>query len=78
MVASADHGDAHDSEEPYGFDPAAASRRREPLRGATKADTAGGSSRCSREALGDRWRAEFLSYEASTYFGMLCAAYVPN
>jgi aromatic ring-opening dioxygenase LigB subunit len=25
MVASADHGDAHDSEGPYGFDPAAAS-----------------------------------------------------
>jgi aromatic ring-opening dioxygenase LigB subunit len=29
-------------------------------------------------ALGDGWRAEFLSYEASTYFGMLCAAYAPN
>lgn len=29
-------------------------------------------------ALGDGWSAEFLSYEASTYFGMLCAAYAPN
>jgi hypothetical protein len=29
-------------------------------------------------ALGEGWRAEFLSYEASTYFGMLCAAYAPN
>jgi hypothetical protein len=29
-------------------------------------------------ALGDGWRAEFLSYEASTYFGMLCAAYEPH
>ena len=28
-------------------------------------------------ALGDRWRAEFLSYEAPTYFGMLCAAFTP-
>jgi hypothetical protein len=29
-------------------------------------------------ALGDSWNAEFLSYEAPTYFGMLCAAYAPN
>jgi hypothetical protein len=29
-------------------------------------------------AFGDDWRGDFLSYEASTYFGMLCAAYVPN
>jgi aromatic ring-opening dioxygenase LigB subunit len=29
-------------------------------------------------ALGESWRGEFLSYEASTYFGMLCAAYAPN
>ena len=28
-------------------------------------------------ALADGWRGEFLSYEASTYFGMLCAAYEP-
>ena len=28
-------------------------------------------------ALGDGWRGEFLSYEAPTYFGMLCAAYQP-
>jgi len=29
-------------------------------------------------ALGaDRWRCEVLSYEAPTYFGMLCAAYEP-
>lgn len=28
-------------------------------------------------ALGEGWRAEFLSYEAPTYFGMLCAAYAP-
>ena len=26
---------------------------------------------------GAKWRGEFLSYEAPTYFGMLCASYVP-
>jgi aromatic ring-opening dioxygenase LigB subunit len=28
-------------------------------------------------AIGDAWKAEFLSYEAPTYFGMLCAAFEP-
>jgi aromatic ring-opening dioxygenase LigB subunit len=28
-------------------------------------------------ALGASWKGEFLSYEAPTYFGMLCAAYEP-
>ena len=28
-------------------------------------------------ALGDRFRADFLSYERPTYFGMLCAAFEP-
>lgn len=28
-------------------------------------------------ALGDRWQGELLSYEAPTYYGMLCAAYAP-
>ena len=28
-------------------------------------------------AIGDRWKAELLSYEAPTYFGMLCAAFTP-
>lgn len=28
--------------------------------------------------LGDGWRAELLSYEAPTYFGMLCAIYEPG
>jgi aromatic ring-opening dioxygenase LigB subunit len=28
-------------------------------------------------ALGDDWRGDLLSYEAPTYFGMLCAAYGP-
>lgn len=29
-------------------------------------------------AIGDTWRGEFLSYEAPTYFGMLCAAFEPR
>jgi aromatic ring-opening dioxygenase LigB subunit len=29
-------------------------------------------------ALGDAWRAELLSYEAPTYYGMLCAAFTPR
>jgi aromatic ring-opening dioxygenase LigB subunit len=29
-------------------------------------------------AIADRWHGEFLSYEAPTYFGMLCAAYAPK
>ncbi len=28
-------------------------------------------------AIGDRWSADFLSYEAPTYFGMLCASFTP-
>jgi aromatic ring-opening dioxygenase LigB subunit len=28
-------------------------------------------------AIGGGWRAQFLSYEAPTYFGMLCAAFTP-
>jgi aromatic ring-opening dioxygenase LigB subunit len=28
-------------------------------------------------AIGNAWRGEFLSYEAPTYFGMLCAAFEP-
>jgi aromatic ring-opening dioxygenase LigB subunit len=27
---------------------------------------------------GEGWRGEFLSYEAPTYFGMLCASYLPG
>lgn len=29
-------------------------------------------------ALGDGWRADLLSYEAPTYFGMLCASFTPG
>jgi hypothetical protein len=29
-------------------------------------------------AIGTGWTAQFLSYEAPTYFGMLCAAFTPE
>lgn len=95
LIASADHGHAHDASGPYGFDPAAAeydARIVELVRenrlaglpdldpvlvGAAKADS-WWQLLMLHGALGDGWRAEFLSYEASTYFGMLCAAYAPN
>jgi aromatic ring-opening dioxygenase LigB subunit len=95
LIASADHGHAHDAEGPYGFDPAAAEfdarvvelvqagrlgglLELDPaLVDAAKADS-WWQLAMLHGALGDGWRGEFLSYEASTYFGMLCAAYAPN
>jgi aromatic ring-opening dioxygenase LigB subunit len=97
LVASADHGHAHDPSGPYGFDPAAAEydRRMVELIGedrlgelldldpgfvdAAKADSfwqllmLHGALEAART-----WRSELLSYEAPTYFGMLCAAYEPS
>jgi aromatic ring-opening dioxygenase LigB subunit len=95
LIASADHGHAHDASGPYGFDPAAAEYdtqvvelvKENRLAGLleldpTFVDAAKADSWWQllmlHGALGDGWRAEFLSYEASTYFGMLCAVYVPN
>jgi aromatic ring-opening dioxygenase LigB subunit len=95
LIASADHGHAHDAEGPYGFDPAAAEydeRIVELVKGnrleglldldpgfvdAAKADS-WWQLVMLHGALGDDWRGDFLTYEASTYFGMLCAAYAPN
>ena len=95
LIASADHGHAHDASGPYGFDPAAAQYdeqvvalvKENRLAGlleldpsfvdAAKADS-WWQLLMLHGALGDAWQAEFLSYEASTYFGMLCAAYAPN
>ena len=94
LIASADHGHAHDLEGPYGFDPAAAEyderivhlvgeeRLAEllgfdgPFIDAAKADSFWQMLMLhgALEATGD-WRGELLSYEAPTYFGMLCAAY---
>ncbi|MDQ2912996.1 MAG: extradiol ring-cleavage dioxygenase, partial [Chloroflexota bacterium] len=95
LIASADHGHAHDPDGPYGFDPAAAAYdetlvrlvQEDRLSGllglkpafveAAKADS-WWQLAMLYGALGEGWRGEFLSYEASTYFGMLCAAYAPN
>ena len=92
LIASADHGHAHDRDGPYGFDPAAKEyddrvvelvhnhRLGELLDfdadfiERAKADSFW-QMLMLHGALGDGWRTEFLSYEAPTYFGMLCAAY---
>jgi aromatic ring-opening dioxygenase LigB subunit len=91
LLASADHGHAHDADGPYGFDPAAReyddaivealrANRLERLLGL--ADLAARAKADSlwqllilHGALGDGWRAELLSYEAPTYYGMACAAF---
>jgi aromatic ring-opening dioxygenase LigB subunit len=95
LIASADHGHAHDADGPYGFDPAAAAYdeavvrlvQEDRLSGLLELDPAFVEAAKADSwwqlamlhgALGEGWRGEFLSYEASTYFGMLCAAYVPN
>jgi aromatic ring-opening dioxygenase LigB subunit len=95
LIASADHGHAHDANGPYGFDPAAAAYdaqvvelvKENRLAGlldldpslvdAAKADS-WWQLLMLHGALREGWRGEFLSYEASTYFGMLCAVYAPN
>ncbi len=95
LIASADHGHAHDAGGPYGFDPAAADYdarivelvKENRLGGLLELDPAFVDAAKADSwwqllllhgALGEGWRGEFLSYEASTYFGMLCAAYAPN
>jgi aromatic ring-opening dioxygenase LigB subunit len=95
LIASADHGHAHDADGPYGFDPAAAEydgRIVELVKGDRLGDLVGFDAAFvdaakadsfwqllllhgALQADGAGWRSEFLSYEAPTYFGMLCAAY---
>jgi aromatic ring-opening dioxygenase LigB subunit len=95
LVASADHGHAHDADGPYGFDPASKEyddRVVEIVRDnrldallqldadfieRAKADSFW-QMLMLHGALGDDWHGELLSYEAPTYFGMLCAAYAPK
>jgi aromatic ring-opening dioxygenase LigB subunit len=95
LIASADHGHAHDPNGPYGFDPASAIYDRQieelvdgnDLAGLLAIDPA-----FVAEAQADSWwqmlvlhgatedgfDVELLSYEAPTYFGMLCAAFTPR
>jgi aromatic ring-opening dioxygenase LigB subunit len=95
LIASADHGHAHDPEGPYGFDPAAAEydalvtelvgqNRLESLRElepafveAAKADS-WWQLLMLQGVLDGGFDVELLSYEAPTYFGMLCAAFRPQ
>jgi aromatic ring-opening dioxygenase LigB subunit len=94
LIASADHGHAHDPEGPYGFDPASAEydgRMVELVGEERLGDLLGFDPSFVDAAKADSfwqllmlhgaletapdWRSELLSYEAPTYFGMLCAAY---
>ncbi|OLC55608.1 MAG: hypothetical protein AUH85_08870 [Chloroflexi bacterium 13_1_40CM_4_68_4] len=95
LIASCDHGHAHNRDGPYGFSPA--SREFDDrVVALVKADRLGELLAFGRSfveeakadsfwqmlmlhgAMGGRWRGELLSYEAPTYFGMLCAAYSPR
>jgi aromatic ring-opening dioxygenase LigB subunit len=91
LVASADHGHAHDPAGPYGFDPASAefdqrvvelvreNRLAELPSLEQLADPAKADSLWQmvmlHGALGEGWRAELLAYERPTYFGMLVAVF---
>jgi len=93
LVASADHGHAHDPDGPFGFHPAAAEydeavveivgtdRLGELWRLDAIVEDAKADSLWQlvmlHGALGDEHRVELLSYEAPTYFGMLVATYRP-
>jgi aromatic ring-opening dioxygenase LigB subunit len=88
LIASADHGHAHDPDGPYGFDPAAAAydaRLQEILASdrldflplaelveAAKADSLW-QLVVLQGALGEEARADLLAYAAPTYYGMLVA-----
>ena len=95
LIASCDHGHAHDPKGPYGFSPASKEFDDRVVE-LVKRDALGELLRFDRAfvsdakadsfwqmlmlhgAIGDRWHGDFLSYEAPTYFGMLCAAYSPG
>jgi aromatic ring-opening dioxygenase LigB subunit len=94
VVASADHGHAHDPDGPFGFHPASAeydARVVELVRANRLGDvlelesivTAASADSLWQMAmlhgvLGDDFDVELLSYERPTYFGMLCAAFEPR
>lgn len=93
LVASADHGHAHDPDGPYGFDPAAASYdeqvvelvRSNELGRLAELEAIVDAAKADSlwqllvldGALEDGFSVELLAYEAPTYFGMLCAIYAP-
>jgi aromatic ring-opening dioxygenase LigB subunit len=95
LIASCDHGHAHDPKGPYGFNPAS-KEFDDRVVDLVKRDALGELLRFDHAfvaeakadsfwqmlmlhgAIADRWRGDFLSYEAPTYFGMLCVAYSPR
>jgi aromatic ring-opening dioxygenase LigB subunit len=95
LIASADHGHAHDPNGPYGFDPASAEYDRqivELVEANRLEQLLAIDPQFVARAQADSWwqmlvlhgatdgafDAELLSYEAPTYFGMLCAAFTPR
>jgi len=95
LIASCDHGHAHDPKGPYGFNPASKEFdervvdivKRDALGELLRFDPASVAEAKADSfwqmlmlhgALADGWHGDFLSYEAPTYFGMLCAAYSPG
>jgi aromatic ring-opening dioxygenase LigB subunit len=95
LIASCDHGHAHDPKGPYGFSPASKEfddrvvelvkrdalgelLRFEPAFVAEAKADSFWQMLMLHGALAEGWRGDFLSYEAPTYFGMLCAAYSPR
>jgi aromatic ring-opening dioxygenase LigB subunit len=93
LIASADHGHAHDPDGPYGFDPAATlydARVQEILRSgrldfeplgelvdAAKADSVW-QLLVLQGAVGEDAHVDQLAYAAPTYYGMLCAEVEPS
>jgi aromatic ring-opening dioxygenase LigB subunit len=95
LIASADHGHAHDPGGPYGYDPASAVYdgkivelvRENRLAGLLDIDPdfvaiaqadSWWQMLVLHGAVGDGFDVELLSYEAPTYFGMLCASFTPK
>jgi aromatic ring-opening dioxygenase LigB subunit len=93
LVASADHGHAHDPVGPYGFDVAAAEYdgrvvdavREGRLEVLLELEELAGRAKADslwqmvvlHGALGSDFRGELLAYEAPRYYGMVVAAYEP-
>lgn len=95
LIASCDHGHAHDPQGPYGYSPASklfddrvvdlvernALGELLSFEPAFVADAKADSfwqMLVLHGAIGEGWDAHLLSYEAPTYFGMLCAAFTPQ
>ncbi len=95
LIASADHGHAHDPEGPYGYDPASAEYDElvvglvagNSLERLLEIDTAFVETAQADSfwqllvlhgATGGAFDVDLLSYEAPTYFGMMCAAFAPR